>query len=199
MELPFLGMDPWLETPALWKDLHSRLIVALSEQPAAILSERYFAAIDTYIVVEVIEPDEIRRQRREQLPATDTPVALAPAPLVGVLPFPATQSRIELRTADPSQQLVTVIEVLLPANKRPSQPNNDYERRRQELLATDVTLLEIDLLRAGNRPAVAIELPPEPYFVLLSRATNRPYVEIWPLPLRQPIPLLPVLLLPPRS
>ena len=39
-------------------------------------------------------------------------------------------------------------------------------------------------------------LPSVPYFVFLSRANRRPRVEVWPIPLEQPLPAVPVPLLP---
>ena len=35
-----------------------------------------------------------------------------------------------------------------------------------------------------------------PYFVFLSRVNRRPRVEVWPIPLEQPLPTVPVPLLP---
>ena len=32
MEPPFPGMDPYLEAPSLWPDVHHRLITALCDQ-----------------------------------------------------------------------------------------------------------------------------------------------------------------------
>ncbi len=39
-------------------------------------------------------------------------------------------------------------------------------------------------------------LPPAPYFVLLSRAEARPLTDVWPVELWQPLPTVPVPLLP---
>jgi len=55
----------------------------------------------------------------------------------------------------------------------------------------------IDLLRAGERPSLAGPLPEAPYFIILSRAERRPIAEVWPLHLQEPLPILPVPLLPP--
>lgn len=57
--------------------------------------------------------------------------------------------------------------------------------------------LEIDLLRAGTRIQLAGEPPPAPYYVYLSRWQHRPWTEIWPISLREPLPTVPVPLLPP--
>jgi len=53
------------------------------------------------------------------------------------------------------------------------------------------------LLRAGERPSLAGPLPEAPYFIILSRAERRPIAEVWPLHLQEPLPILPVPLLPP--
>src|SRR5262249_10879314 len=57
--------------------------------------------------------------------------------------------------------------------------------------------LRIDLLRAGERPSLAEPLPEASYFIILSRAERRPVAEVWPLHLQEPLPVLPVPLLPP--
>lgn len=52
-------------------------------------------------------------------------------------------------------------------------------------------LVEIDLLHGGERTPVD-DLPPRDYFVMVSRSYERPRVELWPLRLRDPLPLIPV-------
>jgi hypothetical protein len=83
-------------------------------------------------------------------------------------------------------------------NKRPGHAAYlTYRRKRQAILESRAHLMEIDLLRAGERPPLAEPLPEAPYFVILSRAERRPVAEVWPLRLQEPIPILPVPLLPP--
>lgn len=48
-----------------------------------------------------------------------------------------------------SRKLVTVIEVLSPANKRPGPDRDQYVVKRQQLLGSLAQLLEIDLLQGG--------------------------------------------------
>jgi len=57
--------------------------------------------------------------------------------------------------------------------------------------------LEIDLLRQGSRMQLTREPPPAPYYIYLSRAQRQPLTEVWPLPLRQLLPTVPVPPLPP--
>jgi hypothetical protein len=59
---------------------------------------------------------------------------------------------VEIYEATPEQRLVTTIEVLSPTNKRPNSPGWDlYLRKRQSLMLGGVNLIEIDLLRGGQR------------------------------------------------
>ena len=40
MSSPFPGMDPWLEQPGLWTDLHTSLIAALRDELGPLLRPR---------------------------------------------------------------------------------------------------------------------------------------------------------------
>jgi len=94
------------------------------------------------------------------------------------------------------RRLVTVIEILSPVNKR-GDGAREYMERRSDLLKTWTHLLEIDLVRRGGRIPLEWELPPAPYYAFLSRFTRRPVTEVWAILLREPLPVVPVLLLPP--
>jgi PIN domain nuclease of toxin-antitoxin system len=202
MDTPFPGMDPYLEGPSMWPDVHNRMIVAICDQLQAAIVPSYRAVITPYTVFESIEITPVRAIvpdvglfERDPLPQTgDTAVALAPAPLTlpAVMTVPTEYARIEIRTVR-DHILVTAIELLSPANKRPGQDGADaYEKKRQEIFTSTAHLLELDLLRSGKRPQVARPLPSAPYFIFLSRVQHRPHIEIWPLSLQQAIPLVPV-------
>jgi hypothetical protein len=55
MELPFPGMDPYLELPALWPDVHARLISTMCDALQEQLGPNYIALITPYIALENIE------------------------------------------------------------------------------------------------------------------------------------------------
>jgi hypothetical protein len=90
-----------------------------------------------------------------------------------------------------NRQLVTLIELLSPANKRPGGDRDQYLAKRQEILGSTAHLVEIDLLRGGQRPPVE-ELPDCDYCVLVSRGEQRPRVGLWPLQLRDRLPVIPI-------
>jgi hypothetical protein len=194
MELPFPGMDPYLEAPSLWPDVHHRLISTIGDQIQGNLTPGYRAVITPYAVFESIEIAPVRRVvpdvavvEREPLGrrgGAAAAVEAAPLTLPAVMTVPVEYARIEIRTVR-DQVLVTAIELLSPANKRPGLDGADaYEKKRQEIFSSTAHLLEIDLLRAGTRPQVARPLPAVPYFIFLSRVERRPNIEIWPLSLR---------------
>jgi hypothetical protein len=206
MESPFPAMDPYLEAPGLWPDVHNSLIFAICEQLQPRLSPRYIAVTTPYVVFESLEiiptrtviPD-VGIMERSGGGGTATLTAIAAPPLVGqvALEIPTRYSRIEIRTVA-GETLVTAIELLSPASKRPGAEGAEtYERKRRELFRSDAHLLEIDLLRGGKRPDAGIALPDEPYFVFLSRAQYRPRIFIWPMSLRAALPVVAVPLLPP--
>lgn len=202
MELPFPGMDPYLEQPGLWPDLHTGLITAIRDSLQTQLNSNYVAVITPYVTLESIEIAPTRQAfipdigvlREGSADEGGAAVAIAPAPLT--LPvqidIPTRYARIEIRSVL-QQTLITSIELLSPANKRPGADGADaYEKKRQELFASGVHLLEIDLLRGGVRPRLARPLPPAAYCVFLSRSYRRPLVEVWPIALRAPLPVVPV-------
>jgi hypothetical protein len=202
MELPFPGMDPYLEAPSIWPDVHTSLIYEIRQQLQSQLGPQYTAVITPYVMLESIDIAPTRRAFPDlEVVDTDLPrgggtaIVFEPAPITATVPIemPTRYGRLEIRTVE-HQILVTSIELLSPANKRPGPDGADgYHQKRQDFLQSTAHLLEIDLLRGGQRPRITRNLPSEPlYFVYLSRANNRPVAEICPLSLRAGIPLIPV-------
>jgi hypothetical protein len=165
------------------------------------LGPNYVALIAPYVALESIESSPARQVivpdigvLRDDAPQASTAVAsITPAPLTipVQIAVPTRYARIEIRSVT-QQTLVTVIELLSPANKQAGADGADaYEKKRQEPFASSTHLLEIDLLRAGVRPRLARPLPPTAYCVLLSRANRWPLVEVWPIGLSDQLPVLP--------
>ncbi|MCY2989048.1 MAG: DUF4058 family protein [Planctomycetota bacterium] len=203
MPNPFPGMDPYLEGPR-WTTVHSNLVNEIARQLAPKLRPKYVALTEERIVVASPDPIEIAPKLRVadvgvyptgfgQTP-DGAAVATAPLLLTALIPERISQTFVEIRDTD-EQRLVTAIEVLSPTNKRGS-GLQEYRKKREEYLLSGVHYLEVDLLRIGERFPLAGPLPSVPYFVFVSRATRRPRVEVWPIPLEQPLPTVPVPLLP---
>jgi hypothetical protein len=209
MPSPFPGMDPYIETPELWPDFHGNLASEIQGRLNQRIQPRYVARLTPYVTYEVIEIGEARGVRPDvavwHLPAAGaerraSAALITPPPVESRIPLeiPLTLHRVEIRTVA-DQTLVTVIEILSPVNKRPGHDAfMDYRRKRRDLLRSAAHLLEIDLLRDGERPPLGEPVPPRaPYYVALSRADRRTTLQIWPIQLPDPLPVPPVPLLEP--
>lgn len=163
MPSPFPGMDPWLEDPRLWPDFHNRLIAALGRVLGPVVRPRYFVALE------------------ERLYTGDAP---------GLELVPLRETFLEVRGVE-GGDVVTVVELLSPANKRPGEGRQLYLRKRSSILTSFTSLLEIDLLRAGERMPLA-GAPATDYAVLVSRAWQRPRADLLPFGVRDQLPALPV-------
>lgn len=206
MPSPFPGMDPYLEGH-LWPDVHHDLASKIREQLTPQLRPKYVARIEVYMITDeeplaevgIMYPDvEIMRSRQLRSPLAPsrsqpeiTAAVAPPAPfeLPLLSPVPVRVATVEIRDAT-KNELITSIEILSPVNKR-GQGLKHYQEKRQTLMAAGVHLLEIDLLRRGQRPLAERVIPSSAYRITLIRAPASK-VEIWPIALSDSLPLLAV-------
>lgn len=201
MPSPFPGMDPYLESPALWSDFHLTMTVAIRGALNARLPTGYVAAVDRYVSIH--EPEVADRKRtlrpnvyvssREELPGS--PVgAKTLAPTAVVLPAQRREGNKYVKIIDAhSRRVVTVIELLSPANKTPGPDRQAYLTKRIDYLDAGVNVVEIDLLRGGARLPLGDPPPSEThYYVLVCRALSVPNAGVWPFSMRDPLPVVPV-------
>src|SRR5215471_11000516 len=133
MPSTFPGMDPYLEG-YLWPDVHQALAAKIRQQLAPRLRPRYVTRLGLAVLsdepdeaeVKIMYPDiEVLRGRRVERSATPGigSVVIAPPTLAAPLVLPRLDMRvphIEVREVA-TNELVTVIEILSPINKR--EPN----------------------------------------------------------------------------
>ncbi len=194
MPSPFPGMDPYLEG-SFWSPVHHSLAEEILRQLSPRLRPRYVALPEERFVVEIQEtrsdiypdggvtPSEIAEPGAKRRPLRLPTVIPSPVPLVTV----------EIRSTD-GRRLVTAIEILSPANKTGG-GRREYLAKRQKILRSDAHLVEIDLLRRAERVPMQQDLPSASYFVFVSRAEDRPMIDVWPIALRQSLPTVSVPLL----
>ncbi len=209
---PFPGMDPYLEGE-LWQEFHSTLANAVRALLLEVLPPKYVALLSKRFVMaqgglsilglppqRVIYPDVSVVKQPSLKEAAEVVYAGPEAPVELVSPLPEEVPLLNVEIRDTAQRrLVTLIEILSPVNKQGS-GFREYVERRTGILQTQTHLLEIDLLRAGERiPLIGGELPLAPYYVYLSRFDRRPRTQVWPCALRRPLPTIPVPLLPPDA
>jgi hypothetical protein len=210
MGSPFPGMDPFLENPFFWHQVHSRLIVALANELGAKLRPKYYAAIETRTYVEDEEgsifvgiPDAIVFKSASKLGSSDRPSTVASGSTL-VAPQPQRvrlvesierkERYLEIRQVD-SHQVILAIEVLSPKNKR-GDGRKSYLKKRQAVLETNSHFIEIDLLRAlGAMPVIGI-ISQSHYRILVSNADDRPDADLYSFNLQDAIPVIPIPLQP---
>ncbi len=202
MKSPFPGMNPWLEG-YLWADLHHELASSIRRQLAPQVKPKYLVRIDTYNYeyypaeeeVGIVYPDVAVLKKQPDLlrePAAAT-YGLATPPTLSFPTRQVVEARVpvvEIRDRG-NNQLITAIEILSPVNKQ--KPGiEQYREKREMLYSSGVHLLEIDLLRKGQRPAAYHALPRwAHYFVMLVRAADA-RTQVWALTVREKLPILPV-------
>jgi hypothetical protein len=206
MPSPFPGMNPWLEQDDVWEDFHSRYLPAIAAELARGVGTSYFVKIEQQLYIHESSAEEralLGRadvgigharplQPREGLAGTIT------APMYAVIPpVPETirHSWIEIRDKR-RRSVVTVIELLSPSNKRNGPDRAAYFAKRHHLLQSETHFVEIDLLRGGPRMPLE-KLPSCDYYLMVSRAEDRPEVALWPVKLPEALPEMPVPLLAP--
>ncbi|MCB0065303.1 MAG: DUF4058 family protein [Caldilineaceae bacterium] len=209
MPSPFPGMDPYLEG-YLWPDVHHRLASQISDQLTPHLRPRYVARIEIQVVVDeapqseigIMYPDlEIVRGRQQPASPIVSPsiyggTTVIEAPMATPASITVRLPEIEVRLAtveihDTAQnQLVTSIEILSPVNKH--EPGlTKYREKWRRLRNAHVHLLEIDLLRRGQRSFTHPEIPKSHYRMSLLRAGSS-MVSVWAVNLTDPLPVVPV-------
>ncbi len=208
MPSPFPGMDPYIEDPEVWGDFYNNLASEIQGQLNKTIRPRYVARLIPYVTYEVVEIEKTRGIRpdvgvwqpqppRGSISASAAVITPAPVESRVALEFPLRLMTVEVRKTD-TMELVTAIEILSPVNKRTGHDAyQDYQRKRRELLRSAAHLLEIDLLRGGERPPLELAVPRAPYYAVLCRAQERPDVQVWPIQFNDHLPVLPVPLLEP--
>ncbi|HZK81443.1 MAG TPA: DUF4058 family protein [Humisphaera sp.] len=203
MPSPFPGMDPYLEGP-LWTSVHTQLSVEIARQLSPMLRPRYVARTPKRFVIATAEDEDditvstadtypdvsVAKTSDSSTPFGSTAFDSSPLQLATVMPAAIPHVTVEIRDVA-NQQLVTAIEVLSPTNKR-GRGREEYVERRERFLLSADHLIEIDLLRTGQRVPMVRKLPSAPYFVVLSRAKRRPIIDVWRIQLNEILPTIPI-------
>jgi hypothetical protein len=197
-------MDPYLERS--WLDVHTSLIGEARRHLNRSLPEGLVARAEERLAVE--SDDDYQRRVAPDV-RVFTPSTADPDEGVGGVaieaPFKLVVQRdpqIErfIRIIDQDGTLITVIEFVSPSNK--VQPGlADYHKKRGELLAANVHVVEIDLVRSGDWRALMRpeSCPPggaSTYRAVVRTAGPRPGGYLFPISLRQALPEIPVPLRP---
>lgn len=203
MPSPFPGMDPYLEG-STWMNFHGQLCAEIARQLGPKLRPRYLARLTERFFTEIALDDRAARP----LSSPDVGVVESSPVLVGgpavsvvgapvrvptVVPESVLHFSVEIRDRL-ERRLVTAIEVLSPTIMR-GEGREEYLEKRRRILHSPAHLVEIDLLRRGQRIPMERALPPASYYVYVGRHEIRPDTDVWPIGLDRPLPQVPIPLL----
>jgi hypothetical protein len=165
MPSPFPGMDPYLEDEKVWPLFHHHLISCLYQVLLPGLVDRYRARVGErhYVTEQALFTSVLREEHQEEY--------------------------IEIRQRSDGR-LVTLVEVVSPANKTTAAGRQAYLSKRAETQAAAANLVEIDLVLQGQ-PLLDYSregLPDWNYAVTVTRATQPDRHEIYTATLQKRLP-----------
>ena len=200
MPSPFPGMNPYFEQTSHWLDFHTEFLSALRRLLAPQVGPKYIVQLEEHVYIHDLPPEPRQRLGTADLSLVRTATGGQDHASVGLLEAPAEvwlpEQDVErvpfLEVRDrQGRELVTVIELLSPSNKRSGDDREQYLAKRRELLRSPAHLVEIDLLRGWN-PMPQEGRPDCDYSVMVSRAEKRRAADFWPIRLRDRLPIIPV-------
>jgi Protein of unknown function (DUF4058) len=214
----FPGMDPYLESPDWFPDLHGSLIILMKGTLQSSLPGSYYALSSQRVWLERtqrhIEPDVevVQSARRPRKGTRGGGLALAEPEAAGPLVVtvetvehgPFKQSFLEIRRRSRKEiQIVTSIEILSPSNKKIGSPGREkFLEKQRETLASETHLVEIDLLRGGahalavSKELITAQAGSFEYMVSIHRFNRPKEFLVYPITLRQRLPQIAIPLSP---
>ncbi len=202
MASPFPGMNPYLENPLFWSEIHNLLIAAIFRKLNPQLRPKYKVAIEKR-VYQITDEDSllvgvadvaVQSTQKTLLPQKANIVALPSVKAVTVdvtMPEIVKETYLEVRDVT-TQEVVTVIEIISPKNKRSGEGRNAYVKKRLQVLGSYTNLVEIDLLRDGKPIQQLQNHVQTDYRILVSRASKRPKADLYAFNLPNLIPFYPL-------
>jgi hypothetical protein len=192
-------MNPYFEQSDVWQDFRTEFLSTLRRMLVPAVAPDYIVQLEEHIHIHDIPEGTRLTVGRADLAIAEVPgrghrvaVAAIEEPAVVMLPEQEIDRQRYLEVRDRrGRELVTVIELLSPSNKRGGDDRESYLAKRRELLRSPAHLVEIDLLR-GGRPMPMQDRPDCDYSVLVSRAERRRAAGFWPIRIRERLPVIPI-------
>jgi hypothetical protein len=165
MPSPFPGMDPYLEDEKLWPSFQHQLVNCLYQILLPGLVDRYRARVGQrhYATEQALFTSVVREEHHEEF--------------------------IEIRQRTDGR-LITLVDVVSPANKTTTQGRQTYLDKRREGRSASSNLVEIDLVLQGQ-PMLDYSrdgLPDWDYAVTVTRSTQPDRYEIYTATLQKRLP-----------
>ncbi|MEG4054084.1 MULTISPECIES: DUF4058 family protein [unclassified Microcoleus] len=203
MPSPFPGMDPYLEHPDFWPGIYHLLISKIFRFLSPQLRPKYFVSLEVRMyetadndlsVIGIPDVNVIQPQTATETTASNVEVAAPPTQSLTVIipmPYQVREGYLEIIERE-TKELITVIEILSPTNKRTGKGRQMYEEKREKILSSRTYLIEIDLLRRGQKmPVIGNDIESH-YSVLVCRGNRRPKADLYAFNLQNPMPAFPL-------
>jgi hypothetical protein len=165
MPSPFPGMDPFLEEEKVWPTFHHHFIAGLFQILLPNLIDRYRARVG-------------QRQYATEMPL-----------FTSIIREEHCEEFIEIRQRS-DNKLVTLVDVVSPANKLTTQGRESYLDRRRDARIQHASIVEIDLVLQGQ-PLLDYSregLPDWDYAVTVTRAMQPERHEIYTATVQKRLP-----------
>lgn len=187
--------------------MHNSLITAIRDELVPRVAPKYYVGTEQRVYK--LDPGElvfvgrpaIVMGRTPRSDLADEPVQADETTALGVLD-------VEVPINDELQEwylefhdvetgtLVTALEILSPTNKIHAEKREQYIEKRKRIFCSMTNLVEIDLLRAGQAMPLNRKPPHSHYRILVRRGVMRTKAKLYTFGVRQPIPAIPIPLLP---
>lgn len=201
MPSPFPGMDPYLEGPQ-WESFHFAFVNDIGDALSPVVGEQYVVRPQQRVYVECrsetsrsIVPDASVWPADDESPAEASgavaTATLAPVKVEVAIPEPHQETFLTIRDVQ-TMDVVTVIELVSPSNKRSGEGRQSYLEKRNAVLRSETHFVEIDLLRGGQRLPFSQPPPASDFYAMVSRAADRPNADAYAWSVRQPLPSIPI-------
>jgi hypothetical protein len=220
MSALFPGMDPYLEAPHLWPDFHNAFASVMRGELNRTMPRPYYARLEMRPEVGIIGEESNGRAIVPDVSVVRVAGAAGQQAGAAVLELPRTNVSeslevtvasepirhlfIEIRDPTEGHKLITLIEIVSPSNKRSGPDRRAYQRKQREVLESDASLIEIDLLRHGERlPAndqiaeIVANLDPLPHYLVYvyrpwARVGDVMGCQLFPFRVRDVLPCIPI-------
>jgi len=207
MPSPFPGMDPYLESAAFWSSFHTRFMVAIADAISPQLGTQYYVEVESRTYQTDDQDDEIligipdaivfaERGEAKSVPAIEPQTGrvvtqVQPEKVSLPMPIELYQRYLEVREMG-TDEVITIVELLSPTNKRAKDGRADYEKKRRLILASQPHLVELDLLRGAKPMAMHGVQTDATYRISIGRSEQRPIADLYAVMLDQALPDIPI-------
>ena len=207
MPSPFPGMNPYLEQSDAWQDFHMRYVPALADAVTALVRPHFIVKVGEHFFIHeppaehrlLVGYADVSLSSPDHGAKHQAAMGTITSPVMARLPSVEFEKHLFLERLDrEDRDLVAVLEMLSPTNKKAGADREQYLAKRANLLRSNAHFIEIDLLRGWKRMPIE-EATECDYSIMVSRVEDRPCVNYWPIGLRDPLPTIPIPLRPPHA